>query len=777
MIEFDHEPNEKTVTIRDTVRRATVDLFTANPIETVREVPDSTLRNPVERAVEFVTDQLSFRYQTNLYVKDPTEVIAAIERGGDGSVPAGSYEIDIEYNSIKLYVGVEDTSIEITQSDDGCLLSFDREMPVVVGARSLHRKPIGTITTTERPDDLIEAVSYFSAALQTTSPERSFPTLRSHPPLVELGEEFAVRPNGAVADGSSLERPDTGIVIEVPRDVASAFTIAPLAFYLGAELEPTDRDRPRLYAGEQTVEFGGAHLSTRQGENVGRTVSEGVATTLRQLFGLDCVVRTEGLYQVELKEREEVERILDAHRCAFDPVALYDLPIEERTERYLSYPIGSIERCFDWYCSADIAPQARRVELLPYLVDDLAEIHSPPRERGIGGRDTTAVSDRLLDRLSGNVVESEQPLLRDGGEIAPASWGETAAAEPIETAQQRCSWDDPSDPETVLSPMNPDTMNHTWVAPYYPMGSVKAIPEAFENRHKSDDSSGDEFRVDVVCNDPSMLGEIELEEVDNRIIRTSELNTDRDIPYGYFEWIRKNVVISEDMTREELRTLIEGGTDFLHFIGHVTDDGMQCVDGYLDCATIEQSNVKTFLLNACRSYEQGEHLIRAGSHGGIVTAERINNNIAMKWGWILASLLDAGFSLNGSLSVIQNELSGPPHYLILGDGTAAMTHSGTGPTATIVEKVNEDKSIVIRQIIYQQTQLRMGYLNTPPTDANEIPLHTLAPGERGTCTLSLDDFLTTFEGYRDPIIINNEIYWADELTIDAIKGLAFEKLR
>lgn len=106
--------------------------------------------------------------------------------------------------------------------------TFEEPTSIEIGARSLHKQPVGTITTPPEPTAVICAVSHLTSALKTDSPERSWPTLRGHPPLIELGSEFEVQ--------TANEPLDTGIRIEVPADFEHPFVAAPLVFYLGAAL-------------------------------------------------------------------------------------------------------------------------------------------------------------------------------------------------------------------------------------------------------------------------------------------------------------------------------------------------------------------------------------------------------------------------------------------------------------------------------------------------------------------------------------------------------------
>src|SRR5699024_3463049 len=152
-------------------------------------------------------------------------------------------------------------------------IEFGDETEIVVGARSHHSRPATTLTTPADPERMMRAVSTFGSALKTFSPERSYPTLRGHPPAVELGDEL---------DLNGLTPPETGVTIEVPSTYRSVFVVAPLAYYLGARVRPSETPRVRTETGF-THSLDGALGFERS-----------VERTLKQVFFVDCLVRTDG---------------------------------------------------------------------------------------------------------------------------------------------------------------------------------------------------------------------------------------------------------------------------------------------------------------------------------------------------------------------------------------------------------------------------------------------------------------------------------------------------
>src|SRR5699024_9950506 len=150
------------------------------------------------------------------------------------------------------------------------------ETAVTVGARSYHKRPAATVRTPADPESMMAAISTFGSALKTTSPERAYPTLRGHPPAIELGDTLSIP--------DSFTRSDPAVTIEIPADLKYIYSAAPLAYYLGAELVASEE--LRLCAGE-SFEY------TLDSEHGFETEVERV---LKQTFLLDCVTRTEGLY-------------------------------------------------------------------------------------------------------------------------------------------------------------------------------------------------------------------------------------------------------------------------------------------------------------------------------------------------------------------------------------------------------------------------------------------------------------------------------------------------
>lgn len=292
----------------------------------------------------------------------------------------------------------------------------------------------------------MKAISYLGSALKTTSPERSFPTLRGHPPLIELGEEFSV-PDG-------VERPETGVRIEIPAEYEYVYPATSLSYYLGAEMVPADE--PRLVADEFEYDLDGEF-----------GYEETVNRVLKQTFLLDCVVRTEGFYPISLYEREQVEPIVD-----LDFEYLYDASLAERLEAYLSIPYHMLsDHVPEWPLTIDVEPEAESVGAMSFAANDLALV-------------------RPIDRLSvseatgsGVVTDAIEDFHRAGGSISDVD---------------------------VLTPPPVETTEHAWLGEGVPVDANKLTVDSL--RRSLDVDPDTTIDVHVVCNDEQMRDEGVVEE-------------------------------------------------------------------------------------------------------------------------------------------------------------------------------------------------------------------------------------------------------------------------
>ncbi|GGL59746.1 hypothetical protein [Halocalculus aciditolerans] len=668
--EFTSPESGYGVRIEDPIENAQAELYTPAPVA-VDAVGDDEFYFPIDAAVRFTTESIVYPHRHRVYVRRRDgDLVGEFVPGEDPlELPDGRYNVELSSAPVKTYLLV-DGRLDVTESEHAIEFDFDADTTVRVGARSFHESPAGTITVTDDVEDVMRAVSLFGSSLKTLSPERSFPTLRGHPPLVERGDEFRA-PAG-------IEPPDSAVEIAVPADYRYVYPAVPLAFYLGATLTPSDA--PELRLPERTYDL------TADG-----TYEATVNRLLRQFVLFDCVVRTEGYYPVDLAERDAFDAATD-----LDPAALYDLDLTARLDRYLDVSRDAVADILpEWHLTTDIAPSPEQVELLPFLANDLS-----------------------LVRTTGTAATGDAP-------------------EPADTQFRTPSGELLVDPDPV------DTPEHVWAAPGYPLGANKASVAACRRRLDRTPPEKSFIEIHIVCNDEQMTAESAVDEL-----------------YGLREMIQFDVNVHYELSQTELADLLERDFDFLHYIGHVNEDGLQCADGFLDAHTLDDVRVKSFLLNACHSYDQGQALIENGSYAGVVTLDDVADSMATRVGKSLARLLNAGFTIRSSLGIVQNEMFTGDQYIVLGDGGTTIVQSQTGMPASVDVAKTSSSEVIAEFTPHPSPEVSVGGILSiiDVTDLNYLSLGTIGP-----MNLQRDELAAVFREALYPIHLGGQLVWSDEV--------------
>ena len=691
MITF--EPTETGIEVVDAIERHRYALDTGRP-GSPEPADTEGFRVPVEAATRFEAASISLPTVAAVYARDEAgTVVAEAEHFAHEQLPPGAYALEV-CAPIKLYVRV-DSEVTISADTRRTRIDFGGETTVTVGARSYHEHPAATVTTTDDPRDLMAAVSTFGSALKTTSVERSYPTLRGHPPTIELGEELRIPPE--------LDAPDSGVRIEVPPEYGPVFVAAPLAYYLGARLVPGETARIVTDTGfEYSLE------STRGFETE-------VERALKQVFFLDCVVRTEGIYPVELAERQGVESRID-----LDFEDSYDRSLAERLEAYLEVPFAAIEEFLpEWKLTTHVDPVAESVETIPFLVNDLAVIRTPRANATTGSAGQMAVFDEFT---RGKVRAGD-------GETFTRS----AASQPTETS-------------SYVQPEEARSLEQAWVGDGTPLGASKATAQAYRNRLDREPTEGP-IEIAVICNDPEMDAE--------------RAGVDR--VYGSRAQLPFEVSMHHDLTVAELEAILTDSADFVHYIGHIEAGGFKCADGTLDAGRLESVDVGAFFLNGCTSYEQGIALVEAGAIGGVVTISDVINSGAIRIGRAMARLLNCGFPLGVALELAREESVVGAQYLVVGDSGLAVAQAQNGtPNLCDVETTNGGFELSFKA--FSTSHQGMGTMILPHIQGNE-QYALSSTGVRQTFDLSqqeLAQFLALEDG---PVRVDGELQWRNQVNV------------
>ncbi|WP_306059882.1 hypothetical protein [Natronococcus wangiae] len=711
-VEFQTDRKKHGITVLDRTEKRQFPLLTDRPVS-LESGTASAFQESVDAVIESSIQELVLPYVVPVFVRDANgETVAECNDFAREELPAAEYELEIAA-PIKLFMQFSG-SATITSSSDEMRIRFDGTTHVDLAAQSYYEGPTVTITTTEDPVDMMAAVSTFGSALDTTSPERSFPSRRGYPPAVTLGETLTV-PN-------AVEPLGTGITVEVPPNLPAIYTVATLAYYLGAEVVPGSEAClladgeivKRLEPSEERRESeSGRHTSAPTSTNRSKSgFEEAVAATLQQIFLLDCVVRIEGKYPVDLHERRQLTERIDL------PLSeLYEAPISDRVTRYLQIPSADVlDLVPTWQLSTYLSPKPSSVEAVPYAVNALSFIHvmeNPPAER--------QSSDSAASAPPGY-----ESFIRDSSNSAVSAEG---GVEPTHVRVPAAT-----------------TLEQAWFGDGRSVNANDLHLGGIRNRFVSESSDGS-IEIGVVCNDTQMVPEID----------DGELYGDRkELPF--------TVSIYRDLTCDELRDLLETDLDFLHYIGHVDQTGFVCRDGAVETSELDTVGVNTFFLNGCRSYEQGQALVERGSVGGIVTVSAIGNENAIPVGRLVARLLNAGFSLRSSLAITDQYQPVNNRYTIVGDGGAQIAQSENGtPNVLQIEQLSDGDGYEVRIATYPTTDRGMGSCYTPY--APSMDRYFLAGGELPPFTLSLPEVVNLLALEGVPAIVNGEFQWSTDVEL------------
>ena len=707
------------LTVTDHIENTQFEVYTDRAV-TPRQRPNSAHYFPVDASVTVETAVVEIPRVAVVETRAGDGTL--LTRGDDYRMPEATYHVGIDPAPTKLYLTF-DGGFSVTTTDRTTRIDLDQARSVTLGFRSLHQVPAGTITTPTDPESLMRAVSLLGSALQTTSPERSFPTLRGHPPLIEPGETFEVP--------KRVEPLESGVRIVVPPTYRTLYPVVSLAYYFAADVVAGDSPRIEGDGWAYPLEPDLEHRA---------------AEVLRQSFHFDCLARTEGFYPVNLHERETTAIDLEWSH-------LYELPLAERLGAYLDVPFEQVEpELPQWTLTTDVRPDPENIEMLPFVAGELSIVRSPttatpvPSGEATGGvgffRGTAPEPQAGTGTTSTGLPDQRGAAsIRVGGFYRSG----TTRERPAETRGAGAADDRgavPADADFV-QPEPVETVEHAWVGDGVPLDANKATLDAYHRRLEASAVEQSRISVLVVCNDEQMREEGNVAEL-----------------YGLRDMVQFDIEVRHDLTQTEMRSVLESDVDFLHYIGHVDERGMQCADKYLDLTDLDLDiGVSAFLLNACQSYQQGEALIHHGSRGGIVTLTDVANTPATQLGRIIARLMNSGFNLRTALHVAKRELITGQQYIVVGDGAATICQSRSGVALVLnVDENGKDWNIVGE--VFPNGSYGVGTMAKLSIDSSNdnyyVPTNISIDGVKSA---DLSQFLQL---ENTPIFHRNELTWNDQ---------------
>lgn len=683
------------------------------PVDSATEITISELRTPVSIAV-WIRD--SEGNQIEVYDTDQ----------GQNSFEAGDYLLEFSGMGMKIYGRVEEDGFDITTINDTVTIDFDKETRVRIGARSNHDQPARTLESTEDPADLMQAVSLFGNAMKTWSPERTFPSLRGHPPLIELSDELRI-PDG-------LTPPDTGIDITVPTEHDWVYPITSLAYWLGATVRPGS---PALHVNGEKYPLG--RNGGYRAETDREAFEQHVRDVLQFTFMLDCAIRTEGFYNIDLDARRRVEAV----DLPLNFGELYDAPLAERVQTYMGFDfsfrtLASRIGRPGWRLTADVQPDSNRATIMPFLARDLAVIRCPPLSKL--ERSSEAATDGREDVFarSSSKATTTHFLVGEGGVTRSSSKSESERSKKRENR------------ERVLGLPEAESMSQAWIGEGFAIGAAKASTNSYLQRLEKHAEGDSGISIDVVVNDNEMADEASVSTI-----------------YGTRDHMAFDINLHRDQSTESLARVFESDTDFVHYIGHVDTEGFDCTDDYLDADQLGTVGADTFVLNACASYEQGQRLVDQGAIAGVVTLEDVINSLATKVGKTVARLLNYGFPIGSATNLVQETIFTGSNYVVVGDSNAALAQSNVPVPNVARVSVRGDGRFDVSIETFASWNYDVGSIYRPYIEGCDC--HYVVPGELDTWPVdeeALNDFLeiSTF-----PVVGCGNLYWSDEICASTLR--------
>lgn len=720
--------------VYDPIEETVFTLLPGDPV-TLEEASSDAFYFPVTTAARFRAFRVETTKLVQVFVRDAAgNVVRKVAAGESAGLPTpeeGEYSLEIPSVGCKVYLRT-DTPVRILSDDRATVLQFgvaaegrptDGVQPPTVrlGTRSFHERPAGTFAIDPTPERVMQGISRFGSALKTRSAERTFPTLRGMPPLLTFTDpeeggtidgHDPVEPVIALTDvlrteattgterdsdgGQPREQAPTAtgsdrrVRIHVPPEPTWVFPVTSLAYYLDAEVVP-DRtaDSPSLTLrppAEEDLTSGVLLDRVRAaGDEPPVSIRLGsqddpvdfqhrVHDLLRHLFTLDCLVRTgsAGFYPDQLAEYARIESDLPDW---FDRNLLYEASFTARTRAYLAIPPRATEPAWPrWRLTVDVPPSFEYATLLPFLANELAQIRVfDPETDAAGDFEVEACEDeRWGRRWVRRSAPTADPAQRAAIDEFLRADGDGAAGDDFDRgspvqghATRRGSGDDadPTPPDRIRLPES-DSVAQLWAGEGLPENAGTVSAGSFLTYLDRSVSDRPRTRVVVVCNDEEMRDEEDVTEI-----------------YGTRDHLAFDIDIHESLTVAEMRDLLTEETDFLHYIGHVRPEGLECADGHLSPEEITGLEVgcNAFVLNACASYAPAEALVEAGALAGIGTRTEVFNTAATEIGREMARLLNSGFPFEVAVEWVEEQypLSGQL-YMTFGNGSLSLVQHGGG---------------------------------------------------------------------------------------------------
>ncbi|WP_255171722.1 hypothetical protein [Natrononativus amylolyticus] len=359
------------VTLVDTTIQAVDVTNSSVQVDTVgwdQPAPEKGLPYFVDATVSGRATELFFPHCTNAEVANADATgeffnYSTVESdSGEPELPTDSYVLRMDAN-IQILVRFDEAATITFSAENELTLSFEHPTSVTIGFLSLSKYPRHTVTVPPTTGGIATALTYASASVTDTEPDRAAPMSRGHPPAIEYGAESIPEPVVAHATQTNIE-------LYVPDELEYLFPTAPLAYYLGATVHLTTASSPYLSAPDVELHEEFSPLPSFQFE-VGRL--------LRRVVLLDNLVRFDQYFEIDSVDVELLTSL------DFDPEWCRTASLADRLQTYLDIDYERIEPGLPpWHSLTVVEPTLDNAQALPFMLADLQQIFIPgaTEERG-----------------------------------------------------------------------------------------------------------------------------------------------------------------------------------------------------------------------------------------------------------------------------------------------------------------------------------------------------------------------------------------------------------
>lgn len=213
--------------------------------------------------------------------------------------------------------------------------------------------------------------------------------------------------------------------------------------------------------------------------------------------------------------------------------------------------------------------------------------------------------------------------------------------------------------------------------------------------------------------------------------------------------------IYSDLTRRELLSLIEEEHDYFHFIGHCSDDRLQCADGFLSPNLIDKTGIKSFFINGCNSFPVGRQLLDAGALVGAITRNPVTDKQAATVGSRFIESLCAGYRFLEALCFARRQVYMVLDYAVVGDGMFRFTGVET-PATMVLRYAGEDSYRV--HLLHSDITSIGGESTNPVVDTDFPHVH----GKAAETTLTTEQLRSRIADHHGLVVLDGAYYWPDQ---------------